>query len=1013
MGIITNIAGSVGSWLMRTSGKAEQVPERVSSVLATTIRPWDEIYGASGQEDYENLVKRYSSWVYACVTTISVGVSQVPLRLYATKSRASQQIRAVTKDISKARKQALYASPQLQNVLAKAVDVVEVLEHPFLRLMDNVNPFMNSTELIWYWIMFQELTGNAYTLITTNALGTPEELWILPSQNVKIVPDDRTFIKGYLYGNDPTTQQKFEPEEIIQMKYPNPANLYYGASPLSAAKVSADTSAAMTAYELNLLLNNAIPPSALSTEQVLTADQMKRLKEEWNAAYRGVSKAGKLAILQGGLKIDPLSLAPREMNYLAGRKASREEIAGVFRVPMSLLTMEDIAAAPAEGQRQGGMTFARYTVRPKCRMIDQKLNERLLPMYDDKLFCAFDDPVGEDRDFRLKEMESHLRTGYSTINQERLLDNQEPVEWGDVPLMPLGMAPLGTEITPTVDGYNGLSFSPSYFGGGEASHNCHAAPKYLDPDSLPNMEMTAILRAIRRTAAGMQADMYERLGGKSWKSAGDMYLPDGRKWQVYLVKQSSPAIVKLITKGGQRGAEQLRLLLDRQRSVKKIPIEFAFDIQNPAIAEFIRGYTYRFSFAVVQETLDQLKETMNEGIMAGESMTDLRKRTQEVFEDMSKYRAEQIARTEAARAVNAGQEMQWQQSGLVAAKEWNGADDMCEFCRAMDAKYGPGTGGLALGLEFAKQGQGIEGADGGNMSTDYGDVAYPPVHPNCLLPGQDIWADNILSVMRARYMGQGVVIILANGAKLAVSANHLLLTTEGWIAAQFVCEGDNLFYCSDFERIISDNPNNHQRPTRIEDIFAAWQMTPGMCSTRVPMASEYLHGDGRFCNGYVDIVRPDGFLRLADKSLGLQHRQQKSFDSGGRNMFPGNGFSTKTLKAMALAADGIMGGRRQSAAFGGRCLAHAQVHGFATAPGFYPQLKEPLTDRISVDTKTLRALLLRYTRLVEPSKVVKVDMYPFSGHIYDLQSESSLYISNGIWSSNCRCDLLPVLKPLE
>jgi hypothetical protein len=328
-------------------------------------------------------------------------------------------------------------------------------------------------------------------------------------------------------------------------------------------------------------------------------------------------------------------------------------------------------------------------------------------MYDPKLFCCFDSPVGEDKKFRMEERESNLKTGYSSINIERARDNQEPVDWGEVPLMPMGIAPLGTQ-----------SFSPSLSDGDRAGLMAGPITRFVDPDDLPVQRdnlAVIIKRLFRLQAKEVLGVMPKAVEAKALE---EFWLPDDNKWNAYLVKHSTPEITELIGIGGNGGLNELGLAT-------------SFDVTNPEVQEFIKHHTHKFSFAVNAETRDILRNSLADGLAAGETMADLRKRVTGVFADMSKYRAERVARTESARAMNAGVERAWKDTGLVGAKEWNGASDMCEFCRAMDAKFGPGTGGIPLGGTFVNQGEGVAGVDGGNLGTNYGPIDYPPIHPNC------------------------------------------------------------------------------------------------------------------------------------------------------------------------------------------------------------------------------------------------------------------------------------------
>ena len=83
----------------------------------------------------------------------------------------------------------------------------------------------------------------------------------------------------------------------------------------------------------------------------------------------------------------------------------------------------------------------------------------------------------------------------------------------------------------------------------------------------------------------------------------------------------------------------------------------------------------------------------------------------------------------------------------------------------------------------------------------------PPYHPNCLLPGtRCITPGGIIAGNRAKYRGQAIEITFTNGARLSVTPNHLLLTSHGFAPAYLLCEGDDIFYCPDFKRIITSSP---------------------------------------------------------------------------------------------------------------------------------------------------------------------------------------------------------------
>ena len=167
--------------------------------------------------------------------------------------------------------------------------------------------------------------------------------------------------------------------------------------------------------------------------------------------------------------------------------------------------------------------------------------------------------------------------------------------------------------------------------------------------------------------------------------------------------------------------------------MRQLAMGLTFDVDSPETQAFVKKHSFKFAEAVNKETNEKLRLHFAQGLAAGETTTEIRKRVLDnVFgSQITRNRAEMIARTESARAMMAGTEEAWKSAEVVTGKEWNGASDMCEFCQAMNNKFGPGTGGVSLGGTFVKQGTTVTGVDGGTLGTDYGAIPYPPIHPNC------------------------------------------------------------------------------------------------------------------------------------------------------------------------------------------------------------------------------------------------------------------------------------------
>jgi len=197
----------------------------------------------------------------------------------------------------------------------------------------------------------------------------------------------------------------------------------------------------MSTYGIATFKNMARPDVVFETKDEVDKDTAERMLTAWRAEYQGAKNVGKGAFLPPGYKASKFSLTPQELDYLEGRRWTRGEIATIYGVPEALIATEKVNRANMESSIY---VYMKWAILPRLVRLEQKLNERLLPMFDERLFVAFDDPIPENKELRLKEMEAHLKNLYSNVNQERAIDGNEPVDWGDQIYAPINIVPLGS-----------------------------------------------------------------------------------------------------------------------------------------------------------------------------------------------------------------------------------------------------------------------------------------------------------------------------------------------------------------------------------------------------------------------------------------------------------------------------------------------------------------------------------------------------------------------------------------
>src|SRR5439155_9577593 len=123
-----------------------------------------------------------------------------PPRLYVSTRQGEAGPRCLTRSLSPAERRDLLHRPDLAPRLKGAEQVEEVLDHPLLTLFRAVNPTHNAHDLWELTALYQEVHGAASWHLSFDALGVPDAIWVLPSQNVQPVrePDSLLLVDYYV-----------------------------------------------------------------------------------------------------------------------------------------------------------------------------------------------------------------------------------------------------------------------------------------------------------------------------------------------------------------------------------------------------------------------------------------------------------------------------------------------------------------------------------------------------------------------------------------------------------------------------------------------------------------------------------------------------------------------------------------------------------------------------------------------------------------------------------------------
>jgi HK97 family phage portal protein len=437
----------LSQWLTRLAG---WLRPRTASTPAAPPPGWTchyfpiDAYRRLREPTPQELLLELKNTVYTCATLNAGVCAAFPPRLYVRTHPQQPEPRCPTRPLHP-------RHPLAQMHRGKSM-IAEVLDHPLLTLLRQVNPVHNAHDLWELTTLYQEVHGSAYWLLDFDAgLGVPRAIWPLPSQQVipRRAADSPNLVDYYEYRTGAITQ-RFSPREIIHFRYPDPRDPYCsGLSPLRAAFESAALGSQFLAYKRSIWDNAALPGVILSPTEVISEEERDRLEARWNQKFRRGGN-GRVLVAESGLNVSVVASSLADVAALAEAGASRQDIATAFGVPLAFLTTQTNLANLQAADHQ----HASKAIRPRLRRRDEKLNEQLIPLYDPtgRLFLASDDPVGEDQDRDLKQQDSDLKHGVRTINEVRADRGLEPVEWGDKPWLPVNLAPTDfphrTDVAP-------------------------------------------------------------------------------------------------------------------------------------------------------------------------------------------------------------------------------------------------------------------------------------------------------------------------------------------------------------------------------------------------------------------------------------------------------------------------------------------------------------------------------------------------------------------------------------
>lgn len=231
------------------------------------------------------------------------------------------------------------------------------------RLLDQPNPHQLYHELIELLVIDLLIAGNAYWLKWRSIDGKPLALYRLAPQYVKIIPG-AFGPKRYEYQPKGAKEPlKFNPEEVLHFRRPNPHDAYYGMGIVKGGGRTFDLELSLTETMVAHFDNKAEPSLIIQSERRVPRDVFNKLRAQLRSRVSGPSNNGELLVLEAGLTATTLSPSAQQAMFEELSHMTRDRIFAMFRAHPKLFGYGDQTGGNdkvSDARRE----FDTYVIRP-------------------------------------------------------------------------------------------------------------------------------------------------------------------------------------------------------------------------------------------------------------------------------------------------------------------------------------------------------------------------------------------------------------------------------------------------------------------------------------------------------------------------------------------------------------------------------------------------------------------------------------------------------------------------
>jgi HK97 family phage portal protein len=349
------------------------------------------------------------SAVYACIAIIAGDLSKLPPRIRTQKTDGAK---------------------------------VDQPNHPAALVLNNPNTYQTRVDFWGQFMASALFVGNVYVFLQRDANNVITAMHILDPRQVRVLlaDDGSVFYRigqerlAELLATDVIPARDILHHRLLTMNHP-----LVGLSPLYAAGTSAMTGQTIQQNSFAFFSNMSRASGVLTSPGKISQELANRLKVEWDQNFKG-GQMGRTAVLGEGMKWEPLTISAADAQLIEQLRWSVEDVARCFRVPTYMLT--DASKVSFKNAETLARNYYSQTLQYHIESIEARIDQAF--GLTGNTFCEFDlaAMLRMELDARMAAYQTGIQSGVLTINEARRLEELEPKEGGDEPLVQAQYRPL-------------------------------------------------------------------------------------------------------------------------------------------------------------------------------------------------------------------------------------------------------------------------------------------------------------------------------------------------------------------------------------------------------------------------------------------------------------------------------------------------------------------------------------------------------------------------------------------